>query len=805
MRIPIIIISAVLLAGCLRQDKTSGMVDNVFADALWITDSTDLPDKDSMFYADYPAPLFRKEFRIDSPVEEARLYITAAGYYLASLNGQDVGEVVLDPDWTDFSKRIYFREYDLSNLITGGENCIGVTLGNGFYNPLPLRMWGHLNLRQKLTVGKPAFIARLVIKYTDGKEEEIVTDSTWKSAPGPLMKNSVYLGTVYDARMELKNWNKKAFDDDSWSRAVVAGSPGGKLIKAIAPPVKIVSEIQPEKIYLSTPGRWIVDMGKNFTGTYHIKLSGQRGDTINFRFGERIYDDGSLNPMTAVAGQIKRKGLGGPGAPDIAWQSDSYIIGDSTERYFTPGFTYHTYRYMEISGLRYKPDIHDVKGLFIHSDVDNRNTFSCSSPLLNSIQEATERTFLSNLVSVQSDCPAREKFGYGGDLNATAESFIYNFDMHDFYRKTVYDWIDAINDSAFVDTAPFVGINYCGISWESAFLLTQYYLYLYYNDVKIVEELYEFNKKWMEKVAAIHPDLLVDSGLSDHESLKPVPVELTGTCHYLQCARVMAEFASLMDDKEYEQRYKELALKLTELLRSEFWDKPVKGDINRQTLFSALLYHDIIPADQLGAARDSLLKAIDAAEAGHFITGIFGTKYILDALSEYSPVMVYDIVNSTDYPGWGHMIDRGATTIWETWKESDNTFSNCHPMFGSVSEWFYRWLAGIRPNPEYPGFSRFTIAPATPANLQYVNCTYTSPFGPIGSDWERISKDEYTYYIKIPPGTSADIVLDVKDSQFVIIEKTDGDEQSNITRNSERGNFTLAEGDYTVRVSLKEN
>lgn len=805
MRVLIIIISAVLLAGCLGQDKTSGMVDNVFADAFWITDSTDLPDKDSMFYADYPAPLFRKEFRIDSPVEEARLYITAAGYYLASLNGQDAGEVVLDPDWTDFSKRIYFREYDISNLITGGENCIGVTLGNGFYNPLPLRMWGHLNLRQKLTVGKPAFIARLVIKYTDGKEEEILTDSTWKSAPGPLMQNSVYLGSVYDARMELKDWNKKAFDDDSWSMAVVAGSPGGELIKAIAPPVKIVSVIQPEKIYLSTPGSWIVDMGKNFTGTYRIKLSGEKGDTINFRFGERIYDDGSLNPMTAVAGQIKRKGIGGPGAPDIAWQSDSYIIGDSTKRYFTPAFTYHTYRYMEISGLRYKPDIQDVKGLFIHSDVDNRNTFSSSSPLLNSIQEATERTFLSNLVSVQSDCPAREKFGYGGDLNATAESFIYNFDMHDFYRKTVYDWIDAINDSAFVDTAPFVGINYCGISWESAFLLTQYYLYLYYNDVNIVEELYAFNKKWMEKVAAIHPDLVVDSGLSDHESLKPVPVELTGTCHYLQCARVMAEFASLMDDKEYEQKYKELALKLTELLRSEFWDKPAKGDINRQTLFSALLYHDIIPAGQTGAARDSLLKAIEAAEAGHFITGIFGTKYILEALSEYSPGMVYDIVNSTDYPGWGHMIDRGATTIWETWKESDNTFSNCHPMFGSVSEWFYRWLAGIRPNPEYPGFNRFTIAPSTPANLQYVNCTYTSPFGPIGSDWERISEDEYTYYIKIPPGTSADIVLDVKDSQFVIIEKTDEDEQPNITRNSERGNFTLAEGDYTVRVSLKEN
>jgi len=213
-------------------------------------------------------------------------------------------------------------------------------------------------------------------------------------------------------------------------------------------------------------------------------------------------------------------------------------------------------------------------------------------------------------VQLTNSSPAREKFGYGGDLNATSESYIYNFDMQEIYRKTIYDWVDAMNDSAFVDTAPFTGIKYCGISWESAYLITQYYLYLYYNDTEIIKELYTLNNLWMDKVARIHPDGIVDQGLSDHESLEPVPVQLTGTSHYLQCARIMKTFASVMGDKEKEQKYEKLAEKLKNLIKVKFWDQPVKEKINRQTLFSTLLYHKIVPSDQIDAAKDSLLKAI---------------------------------------------------------------------------------------------------------------------------------------------------------------------------------------------------
>ena len=775
--------------------------------AEWITDGRELPVHDSLFYLDWPSPLFRKEFVLDNEVENATLFITAAGYYKATINAQPVGKNVLDPAWTDYSKRIYYSEYDVTPSVVNGTNCLGVSLGNGFYNPLPLRKWGRRNLRKDLNkVGNPAFIAKLVITFKNGETREIGSDKTWKYALGPLLKNDVYMGDVYDARKEILGWNTPGFDETSWNFAQKAESPGGELQKAFFPPVQVVKELTPVEIYSPEKGIYIVDMGVNFTGTYKIKLAGNKGDTVTYRFGERIYEDGTLNPMTTVAGQIKRKGVGGSGAPDIAWQTDSYIVGENSGEWFTPDFTYHAYRYMEIAGLDAKPELADIKGLFIHSNVPNINSFICSSDLLNSIQEATERTFLANLVSVQSDCPAREKFAYGGDLNATSESFIYNFDMQGFYRKTVYDWVDAMNDSTFVDTAPYTGIEYCGISWESAFLITQYYLYLYYNDTDIIKELYEQNNKWMDKVARIHPDGIVDEGLSDHESMKPVPVQLTGTAHYLQCARIMQTFARVMGDKKNEQKYEKLSQKLKNLIKAEFWDKPVKEKINRQTLFSTLLYHDIIPEKDLNAARDSLLMAVNNGPSGHFNTGIFGTKHVLEALSEYvSPEKVFEIVNSTEFPGWGFMIDNGATTLWETWKESDNTYSNCHPMFGTVTEWYYRWLAGIKPDPENPGFKEFFITPSTPEGLEYVSCSYESPFGEIVSDWRREKSGKYIFEIKIPPGSKAKLSLPFKEEKQIILEKEGEILDLQAYKSVGTDIFRLDEGDYIITASPPNN
>ena len=769
--------------------------------ASWITDETPLPEKDSLFYLTHPAPVFRKEFTSKENIENATLFITAAGYYEATINGERIGKNILDPAWTDFSKRIFVSEYDITSQINENENCLGVTLGNGFYNPLPLRKWGRRNLRTDLSIGKPTVIAKLLITYKNGETDEIITDNTWKYNYGPIQKNSVYIGVAYDATKEIKGWKTNGFDDNQWSSAVVNNGPGGELQKAFFPPVQITKTLTPAAITSPEKNVYVVDMGVNFTGTFKMKLSGKKGDTINYRFGERIYDDGSLNPMTTVIGQIKRKGTGGPGAPDIAWQTDSYVIGDN-EAWFQPPFTYHTYRYIEILGLKQKPKTQDIQGLMFHTNVENSNAFSSSSDLLNSIQEISERSFLTNLISVQSDCPAREKFGYGGDLNATSESYINNFDMKGIYTKTVYDWVDAMKDSTFVDTAPFTGVEYCGISWESAYLTTQYYLYLYYNDTDFVKEMYEKNNKWMDKVARIHPEGMVNKGLSDHESLEPVPVQLTGTSHYMQCAEIMETFAKVMNDKESELKYAKLAAQLKDIVKTKFWDAPVTKKINRQTLFSTLLYHNIIPENELEAAKDSLQKAINNGPARHLNTGIFGTKYALEAISKnISPNTVFDIVNSKAYPGWGFMVDNGATTLWETWKESDGTFSNNHPMFGSISEWFYRWLGGIQPNPKYPGFKKFILTPFIPKGLTYVNTQYNSPFGTIVSNWKQDTDGTKTYNLVIPAKSSAQVILTITPSQTIKLLKDK--KEVDVTKNLKSGHFELEAGKYTIQVASK--
>ncbi len=679
-----------------------------------------------------------------------------------------------------------------------------------------MKMWSTYNLRDYLPVGKPMFIASLKITYDNGEIEEINTNSGWKYSYGAVIRNSVYLGEVYDAGKEIKGWNTPDFDDKGWESSVIHSGPGGKLEKAFFPAVQVTGKCKPAGIISAGKNTWIIDMGVNFTGLYTVRLKGQPGDTIAFRFGERLYEDGTLNTMTSVAGQIKRinpKGSGineatwnsavfntnnGRGCPPVAWQADKYIFGESSEVSYTPLFTFHVYRFMEITGLKYKPELSDIEGLEFHSNVENGNSFSCSSDLINSIQSATRRTFLDNLVSVQSDCPGRERFGYGGDLNATADAFIYNFDMHQFYRKTLYDWLDAMKDSSFIDTAPFVGLKGCGMSWESAFIITQNKLLLYYNDTALIRELYTRDLAWMEKAARLHPSGIVDKGLSDHESLIKVPVQLIGTTHYYDCARIMKRFASMMHDNTNEKKFAKLAEDIKESVLNMYWRKSVPDTLNRQTLFATLLYYGFIPENEKKAAVDSLFIALKKAPAGHFTTGIFGTNYILNALSATgNSGSAFSIIDSKTYPGWGFMIDRGATTIWETWKESDNVYSNCHPMFGSVTEWFYRWLAGIQPDPDNPGFKKFIISPFLPSGLTFVNCSYESPYGIIRSDWQK-SKSGIKHEITVPKGTTASFKVPSGGKRTFSIEnkgtkKTESKDASGTSFETE-----LAEGNYLI-------
>lgn len=735
----------------------------------WLTDGKATPKSDIEFYANDPAPLFRREFVVCRKVKRARLAIAGLGYVESTINGVRVGDHVLDPGWTNFDKRVGANVYDITRLLARGPNCIGVILGNGWHNPLPLKLFGSFNLREHLAVGRPRVIGQIMIEYADGASETIATDEAWKVGDSGNLCNSIFLGEVVDARLEPHNWDKPGFDDSRWRLAAVTDDPIGRLQHPPQPPIRVTSKWNAVKMTEPKPGVFIYDMGVNFAGWISLTLDAPRGAQIKLRYGELLHSDGSLNPMTSVAGQIKGKSsstgisIGGPGAPEIAWQEDTYIARGGGEVY-TPKFTFRGFRYVEVTGLPAPLPLAKVSALRLNSDVEEVGTFECSNPLLNEIQAVCKRTFLSNIFSVQSDCPHRERLGYGGDIVATSEAFMANYNMAGFYAKAVQDWTDSARpDGMFTDTAPFIGIQYCGPVWAMAQPLLSDQLYQYYGDLRTGQEGYEAAKKWLLLVEKQHPTGIVTSGLSDHESLTENPAPDLVTPMVFQCAQILARLAERQGKRQDAAHFTALASTIQGAYLAKFLDQTTgRVGIGTQASQAMALYTGIVPAALRPKVLDYLLQTIRDRK-DHLSTGILGTKFMLDVLSREGHVdLAYRIATQTDFPGWGWMLKNGATTLWEHWAFSDNTFSHNHPMFGSISQWMLQSLGGIRPGPDAVGFDRILIAPKTPAGLDWVKSSYRSVRGKIVSNWKREGR-AVRCEIEVPVNTRARIVLTASD------------------------------------------
>lgn len=734
----------------------------------WLNDGKGAPRAQAEFYADDPAPMFRKEFVVRGPIIRARLSIAGLGYYEATLNSARVGNHVLDPGWTRFEKRVSYSVYDVTGQLQQGKNCLGVLLGNGWYNPLPLKLFGSFNLRKHLAIGRPRVIAQLRIECKDRSVETVATDQTWKVGESAIRRNNIYLGEVVDARTEQQGWDTPGFDDSRWQAPGIVQEKLGLLSAPSQPPIRVTARWQAVNVHEVKPGVYVYDMGVNFAGWLKLNLNLPAGTAIHLRYGELLYPDGALNPMTSVAGQIKgfrqgsKESIGGPGAPEIAWQSDTYIARGGGETY-TPRFTFHGFRYVEISGPVAPLPLGSVTALRLNSDVEEVGSFECSNPMLNEIQAMCRRTFLSNLFSVQSDCPHRERLGYGGDIVATSEAFMANFDMAGFYEKTVRDWSDsALEGGMFTDTAPFIGIQYCGVIWAMAHPLLMNQLHRYYGDRRIGEAEYSSAKRWLSLVEKQYPGGIVTEGLSDHEGLAPAPSPEMVTPMYFQSAKLLAALAGRLSLREDESHFRQLA----ERIRNAYVAKFVDGTTGKvgpgtQASQSTALYTGIVPESARPKVFAFLVHDLES-RGNHLSTGILGTKFMLDVLSrEGRADLAYTIVTQPDFPGWGWMLKNGATTLWEHWEFSDNTFSHNHPMFGSVSQWLMAWLGGIQPDANTVGFDRIVISPKTPAGLDWVKSSYRSIRGKIVSNWSRQGK-KVKFEIEIPINTRARVSLQAR-------------------------------------------
>ena len=735
--------------------------------AKWIGDGSKQFDRDEDFYNDDAMPLFRKQISITKKIASARLYISGLGYSELYINNKKIGDHLLDPGFTAYSKQALYVTYDVTKSFTKNSiNTIGIMLGNGWYNPLPLRLFGKFNLRDVQQTGRPCVKAQVLIKYTDGTRETIATDDSWQTAAGPVLRNNVFLGEVYDARLE-KSFTAR----DGWRNAAVTTGPSGVLTAQMQPPVRITKTIKP--ISLTEVGRdtFIVDMGQNFAGVARIKVSGNTGTRISLRFAEIINADGSINYMTTTAGHIKEVWnlKGGPGAPKTAWQQDEYILKGNGVEVWNPRFTFHAFRYVEITGWPGKPALQDIEGLRMNSDVEQVGNFSCSNDMFNTLHDKIKWTFLSNIFSVQSDCPGREKMGYGADIVATAGAYMHNYNMANFYRKTVQDFAnDQQADGAFTEIAPYTGIadrGYGGqsgpLGWQLAFCYLQKKLYHQYGDKRIIEMQYPAFKKQLEFLQANAKQGLYHWDIGDHEAIDPRAEAFSAACFYYHHAVLATEFAGILHKKEDSLQYARLANTIKNNIVIKYL-VPATGRFDNATQAAQIfaLWYSLSPEKE--KTMEVLLQEVERHK-GHLSTGIFSTMMLFDILRENdNNELAYSIANKKTFPGWGYMLANDATTLWESWAKPESSSYN-HPMFGSVDEWFYKSLLGI--NAAEPAYKKIIIKPQ-PGELHWAKGDYQSIYGLIKSDWKK-DGDIFQLQVSIPPNTTAEIWLPAKENAVI--------------------------------------
>ncbi|MFZ5970268.1 MAG: family 78 glycoside hydrolase catalytic domain [Bacteroidota bacterium] len=742
--------------------------------AAWIGDGRPQFERDEDFYQDDPMPLFRKTFTVQNEVARARLYISGLGYYEAYLNGRKVSDHHLDPGWTAYGKEVLYAAHDVTDLITSGQQVLGVMLGNGWYNPLPLRLFSRFNLRDVQETGRPRVRAELHLFYRNGAHEAILTDTSWQTAPGPVIRNNVYLGERYDARLERADWQTPVLRDaGAWKPAVVVAAPSGRLRAQQQPPIQVTKVITPVSVHQRQPGVHMVDMGQNFAGVVRIRVQGPRGTVVKFKYGEALHPDGSLNYLTTVAGQIKEiwNLKGGPGAPPTAWQEDQYTLKGEGEEVWYPLFTFHGFRYVEVTNWPGELKPTHIEGLRLQSAIAPVGNFACSDEWLNRLHEVNQWTFLSNVFSVQSDCPGREKMGYGADMVVTANSYLYNYDMAQFYTKAVRDFRnDQQPDGGITEMAPFTGIadrgygGYSGpLGWQLAFPYLQHQLYQFYGDQRLIEESYPALQQQLAFLKSKAVDGLFHWDISDHEAIDPRPEAFSAGAFYYHHVQLAQTFARLLGNSAHEQEYEKWAAQIKQrLVRKYLVPGTGRFDNATQSAQAFALWYELSPeADQSFEVLKQELQRHDY----HVSSGIFGVWMLWDVLrARFEADLAYQVISRPGYPGWKYMLEEGATTLWETWKYPDNAPSQNHPMFGSTEEWFFGTVLGIEP--AAPAFSKIRLRPQPVRGLSWAKGSYQSPYGLIRSEW-KLEGPQYRLLVEVPPNTTAEVWIRAQEGAAV--------------------------------------
>jgi alpha-L-rhamnosidase len=694
---------------------------------------------------DDPSPLFRKEFRINGKIKSARVYISGLGYYELYLNGKRVGDHLLDPAFTDYSKRVLYVTYDITDMLREEDNAVGIMLGNGWYNMFTRAVW---SFDRSPWRDDPTVICQMEMEYRDGRREIVGTDSSWRCAPGPVTFNSIRQGETYDATLEKKGWNTAGYEDKGWYDVRVVEGPKGTLTSQNLPPVKIVKEVAPEKVNRQGRERYVVDFGQNMAGFVKIKVKGERGRKIIIRYGERLDDRGGLD-QHIISGYVREE----------RFQTDIYVMkGEGVEEWH-PRFTYHGFRYVEISGFPEVPDEKNLSACVAHTAFDTAGTFHCSSELLNKIQKNTLWSYVNNFHGYPTDCPHREKNGWLEDGALPCESGLFNFRSQQAYIKWVEDILDSQRpDGSIPPIVPTSGWGYqwnIGPAYDNALIIIPWNLYLYTGDTAQLSSFYPAMKKYFAYYRRQAREDILDLGLGDWCTARTqTPKRVTATAYYFFEAVLLSKIAAVVGEEQEAEEYARLAGEIRDtflkrILRTE------EDTLLTQTTLGCALYMGMTDSLTTAGSLRRLITLLEEDEM-NLDFGNVGAKVVMNALSACGKAgIAYRMVNTTTYPGWGHWVSRGATTLWETW---DGRLSRNHVMFGDVSAWMYKNLAGLSPDEDQPGFKRFTVHPLFPSDLDRVETEYHTLYGTIAVKWWR-EKEKLRMDITVPVNTTARVWL----------------------------------------------
>lgn len=699
-------------------------------------------------------PIFRKEFRTEGEIVSANMKICGLGHYLLYINDEKAGNRFLSPGWSYYRKRYLFNSFDVTNMINKGENVIGIKVGPGFYYISRQRY-------RKLVVahGYPKLLFDLKIQYKDGHIFHFVSDENCRVYPSATTFSSIYGGEDYDARLEQEGWKMPGFDDSNWKIPVLIEDGGQKLEPETDHPLIIIRKFTAENIILSETNRKVYDFGQNASGIVHFRVKGSRGAEVVIRPAELI----------DAKGNITQRSSGYP-------YELHYILKGGGIEEWQPAFTYYGFRYADIEVIEPQDavlptEILDVKMLHTRNSAPVAGNFECSDTLFNQIFELINWGIKSNMASVATDCPHREKLGWLEQTYLIGPSMHYNFNIHSFYRKIVGDMMDSQLESGLVpDIAPeYVPFNKGfrdSPEWGSASIIIPWQLYRWYGDKDLLRKAYPMMIRYMEYLMGKSEDYILDYGLGDWYDLGPeppgvaqlTPVSLTATSIFYYDLVLVSRIADLLGFTEKAEKY----LKISENVKTAFLEKffmPLTGlcSTGSQTAYAMPLYTGMIPEKYEELVFQNLIDSISNNDYA-LTAGDIGYHFLVRTLSERGRSdILYKMNNRTDRPGYGYQILQGATSLTESWKALP-TLSNNHMMLGHLMEWFYNGLGGIYQTRNSIAYSEIMLAPKPVGKITWVNCSFNSPKGMIYSEW-KTNGNIFTWNFEIPAKCMAGLLI----------------------------------------------